>query len=77
MTKAELLQRIKEDVLQREDDITIEMKLSEIEEWDSLANISIIALYDHLFGFVITVSELQKCQLVADLLNLVKDKLED
>lgn len=76
MTKIELLEEIKE-TLQRDEDISLEMNLEEIEEWDSLANISMISLYDELFGIVVTANNLTKCQTVNDLVNLVTDKLDN
>ena len=74
MTKVELLEEIKE-VLQRDEDISFEMKLEDIEEWDSLANISMISLYDQFFGIIVTADKLKECQTVNDLIELVSDKL--
>ena len=75
MTKLQLLDEIKE-ALQRDDEISIDMKLEDIEEWDSLANISIISLYDQLFETVVTANELKSCTTVEDLVNLASDKLD-
>jgi acyl carrier protein len=75
MTKVELLEEIKE-ILQRDEEISLEMKLKDIEEWDSLANISMISLYDQLFELVITADMLKECKTVNDLVELVSDKLD-
>lgn len=75
MTKVELLEEIKE-TLQRDEEISLEMKLEDIEEWDSLANISMISLYDQLFETVVTSDKLKSCNTVDDLINLVSDKLD-
>jgi acyl carrier protein len=75
MKKSELLEEIKE-TLQREEDLTDNMKLKDLVEWNSLANISIIALYDHLFNVIIEADAIVKCQTINDLLQLVSDKLE-
>ena len=53
------------------------MKLEDLKEWNSLANISIIALFDQLFEVVVPADELLKCQTINDLLQLVSDKLEN
>jgi len=74
MTRVELLEEINE-ALQRDEDISYEMKLEDIEEWDSLANISMISLYDQLFGIIVTADKLKECQTVNDLIELVSDKL--
>lgn len=75
MTKVELLEEIKE-TLQRDEEISFEMKLEDIEEWDSLANISMISLYDQLFEIVVTADKLKECKTVNDLIELVSDKLD-
>ena len=74
ITKKELLEEIKL-TLQREDEISLDTELVEMEEWDSLAYISIISLYDRLFDFIITVDKLKKSKTIDDLINLVSNKL--
>ena len=76
MKESELLEEIKE-TLQRDEDLTLDMKLEDLKEWNSLANISIIALFDQLFEVVVPADELLKCQTINDLLQLVSDKLEN
>ena len=76
MKESELLEEIKE-TLQRDEDLTLDMKLEDLKEWNSLANISIIALFDQLFEVVVAADELLKCQTINDLLQLVSDKLEN
>lgn len=76
MNKKELLIKIK-DLLLRKDPINPNMKLSEIEEWDSLAIISVISLYDKNFSKVITIEKINKCETIKDLINLVSDKIEN
>lgn len=75
MTKQELLENIK-DALQREEELRLDMSLSEIEEWDSLAIISLITLYDS-FEIKLSGNTLRNCKNVSDLIKLAKDKLED
>lgn len=75
MTKLELLEEIKE-TLQRDEDVSLEMKLEDIEEWDSLATISIISLYDELFETIVKTNDIDNCKTVTDLVNLVSDKLD-
>ena len=76
MKKKELLIKIK-DLLLRKDPINSSMKLSEIEEWDSLAIISVISLYDKNFSKVITIEKINKCETIRDLINLVSDKIKN
>jgi|SaaInlStandDraft_1057018.scaffolds.fasta_scaffold201815_2 acyl carrier protein len=76
MKQSELLEEIKE-TLQREEILTLDMKLEHLKEWNSLANISIIALFDQLFDVVFAADVILKCQTINDLLQLVSDKLEN
>jgi len=76
MTKHKLLEKIKE-TLQREENLSLDMKLKDIEEWDSLGIISMIALYDQLFSIVLTQEQLNSCKTVEDVINLVGDKIDE
>jgi len=76
MKKEQLLNEI-QDMLQRDEALELDMQLSDIDEWDSLAIISMISLYDELFGVIVKTNELKNCQSVNDLINLVADKIED
>lgn len=69
MTQEELLNQLA-DAMQRDEELKAEMLLSEIEEWDSLAIVSMISLYDQLFGLKITGNTLREAKSVQDLLNL-------
>ena len=75
MTKEALLECIK-DAIQRDEDLRVDMKLSDIEEWDSLAIISLITLYSG-FGIHLNGDTLLSCQMVSDLIDLAKEALED
>ena len=75
MTKAEFLNEI---------DLLLELppgttkgteRLDELAGWDSLAVIGFIAMVDGKFGTVLSTTRLQECQTVADLMDLVKDKV--
>lgn len=75
MTRFELLEEIRE-TLQRDEDISLSMKLRDIEEWDSLALISTLSLYDQLFHINVTTDQLENCKTVNDLVELVADRLD-
>ena len=76
MTRSELLEEIRE-TLQRDEDISLSMKLRDIEEWDSLAFISTLSLYDQLFHINVTTGQLENCKTVNDLVELVADRLDN
>ena len=74
ITKLELLKKIK-IILQSDKKISFDTKLKDIEEWDSVATISMIALFDELFNFIIPADLLLKCKTIDDLIKLAPDKL--
>lgn len=75
MTQQELLTYI-QDALQRDDELKVEMNLQDLEEWDSLAIVSLISLYDTHFGISVTGNTLRDCQKVGDLITIVQEKLQ-
>lgn len=55
------------DVLQTEDEITLETKLADLEEWDSLSAMATIAFLDKNFGVKATFSDVQSFVTVGDI----------
>lgn len=76
MTRQEFLTHLA-DAMQRDEALSPDMQLDSIEEWDSLAAISLLALYDSLFQISLSGNTLKNCKSVADLITLAQDKLED
>lgn len=75
VTREELLNQIK-NALQREEDLQEETLINEIKEWDSLAIISLISLFDSLFSINLTYNELNGVINIKDLIDKAKNKLE-
>ena len=75
MNKAELIQKLKE-TMQTEKDISVDTRLEEIPEWDSLSTLAIVSLFDSLFKVLINFNIVSKCNTVGDLLKIVESKLE-
>ncbi|HEB9314153.1 acyl carrier protein [Campylobacter coli] len=71
MTKTEFLEELKE-AMHRDEDLSEDMLLDDIDEWDSLAFVSIMVLFKNLFEIKITGEDLKNCQKVGDLINLAK-----
>lgn len=74
MTQQEFLSHI-QDALQRDEELTPSMRLDMIEEWDSLAIVSMISLYDTLFGISVTGNALRECHTIQDLINIAQGKV--
>lgn len=54
-------------------EITLETEIGELDEWDSLRNITIIAELQKQFGFTITQDMLMDLETVADIISLAED----
>lgn len=68
MTVKEFLVEL-QDSLQREDELLLEMALRELPEWDSLAMMSIVVLFDKHFGQKLLFSDFEKFKTVKDLVE--------
>lgn len=57
------------------EDRTIELKdnFKDFEEWDSIANLSLIACIDEEFGVIISSNELKDLNTVQDILNKIQE----
>ncbi|MFD2201837.1 acyl carrier protein [Shivajiella indica] len=69
------LEELKE-ILEIEDrDLSVNDKFREYPEWDSLANLSVIAMIDEEFGVVIENSEFRKIQTLGELIEEIKKRI--
>ncbi len=66
-----------EDVLQLEDAINEKQNLEELEEWDSLSKMAVMAYYKKNFGVEITLNDLKDIKSVSDLIKLAGDNIND
>lgn len=74
MTQEQFLIQLS-DAMQRDEILSADMRLDSIEEWDSLAVVSLISLYDQLFKLHVNGNTLRECQSVQDLINLAKEHI--
>lgn len=66
MTKEEFLAEL-QDVLQRDDPVSWDMPLEDIEEWDSLAVMGTAAFLHHHFSVRLTLDDFRSLHTVADI----------
>ena len=59
-----------QDVLQRDDPLTADDALADIEEWDSLAVMATIAWFDRNLGRKLTFKDFKSLETVADIAAL-------
>lgn len=75
MKREVLLEEIN-NALQREEPLSEDVRIADIREWDSLTVISIIALFDKLFGINLSLSDLNGVMTIRDLMNKAQHHLE-
>lgn len=64
-----------QDILQTDTPITLETRLTDMEEWDSLSIMSCIALFDKELGVRTRFSQYKDVNTVADLIGLGEGKI--
>jgi len=74
--KEKFLQVVAEALEKDLNAISLADNFKEYEEWDSLAVLSIMALIEENFGTMISRDNLNKCQTLEDLYNLVSKNAE-
>jgi len=77
MNKQEFLNKIEEILELDSDTLKGDETLSDFEEWDSLAFLSVIAMADEEFNIVIEGDKLENIQTVSDLLSLIEGHLSE
>lgn len=72
MTKEQFLAKMQEDVLDTDQEITMDSKLEELDEWDSLAFVSYIAMANTSAGKKVDRATVQAAVTVGDLYTLLQ-----
>lgn len=71
MDKEEFLNRMT-DILDAEDDVTMDAVLADIEEWDSLSVVSYVAMANTSCGKKVNVKDVREAETIQDLYDLLK-----
>lgn len=66
MTREEFLSEFQE-ILQTDDPLSFEIVLNEMEEWDSLAVLSTLAMLDAVFGVKATMADFENMKTIEDI----------
>lgn len=74
MTEQQFIEELK-SLLDTEYDIEAGTELGDIDEWDSLAAMSLFTFLKDEFDVTVKVADLMALKKVSDLLGLVRDKL--
>ncbi len=65
-----------QDILQRDEPLTPDTLLTDVEEWDSLAVMGCLAYFDRKFGVKTTFAQYQQIRTVADVVAMVQDHVK-
>jgi acyl carrier protein len=72
ITKADFLKLLHEEVFSEcEIELTFETNFKELECWDSITALTLIALFDSEFEFKLTGDALRNCNIILDLFELL------
>ena len=77
MTTSELIKKIAECLDEQRDDITLDSNLDEFDGWDSLGRLGIANFFSETFGATVDRMVLKNCRQIGDVVDMVKDQLED
>lgn len=72
MTEQEFIEKMQEDVLDTDVEISLEMALADVEEWDSLSFVSFIAMAKELGFTNVNREVVNESKTVKDLFELMK-----
>lgn len=72
MNEQEFLTKMKEDILDTEDKLTMDTALAELEDWDSLAIVDFIAMANSVCGKKVKRTDVTGAKTFSDLYALLK-----
>ena len=76
MTKQEFLEELAE-VMQLDTPPTGSENLEDFAEWDSMANLGVMSMFDMEFGITIKTDGLKNIKTINELIELAGDKITD
>lgn len=76
MNKKDFLSDL-EDILQREESCEENDILKNYEEWDSLAQMALVAYFDKNFNKKLSMNDFEKLKTVTDLMKLTGENISD
>lgn len=68
MTKAKFLEKL-QDIFERDDEITEDMVLEDMDEWDSLSAMAVMAFFNKSLSITLLPAEVREMKTVAELVK--------
>lgn len=72
----EFIEKVGDSIFVDPEEITIETDLDDLEGWDSIGRLGLIAMYNEYFDRKIDTKQLKNCETVKDLVEFVKESIE-
>lgn len=76
MKQEVFIEKLKESLFESSPDIGLGTSLKDLDGWDSLGRLSVVALLQEGFGIVVDTKTLMSFHTVEDIVSLVRDKLD-
>jgi acyl carrier protein len=64
------------EIIEVEDQVSETLPLESLEEWDSLASVTTLALFKKRLQLNVTAADMINCKTIGDILDLGKEKYE-
>jgi acyl carrier protein len=77
MNTNQFLDEFADVALAPREQVSLDTPLESLEMWDSMAQVSAIAMIDEKLGAQLPTGSLGACKTVGDIIKLVKDRLTD
>jgi len=72
----EFMVKLQEALMDDHKNFNLETKLDEVDSWDSVGRLIVAVMIETELGIELTADKLRNCTTVADIVDLVKEKLE-
>ena len=77
MLQADFIQKVKICLFEEHTEVDAATVLIDLEGWDSLGRLSIVVLLHDEFSLAVDTKTLRACETIRDLMELVKEKLDN
>lgn len=74
MTKQDFLRQLEEDLEITSISLTANTAIAEIDEWDSLASMTTLAIIDEHFGLDVDISKMNNLETIDDILKIIGEE---
>lgn len=77
MSQYEFIQRVKNCLFEENPAVDAATLLNDLDGWDSLGRLSLVVMLHDDFALTVDTKTLRSCEKIADLVDLVRNRLEN